>query len=69
MLLFEFTINCNGQQFYLRNSFLVKIRYSDRMSFHVDNIMAALSSSEKEVYVFQQKTRKHQFTLINMCKK
>jgi len=40
------------------------------MIFHVDdNIMAALSSSKKDVYGFQQKEKKHQFTLINMCKK
>ena len=50
--------------------FWLKFVYSDRLSFHVDdNIMAALSSSEKEVYGFQQKAKNRQFTLINMCKK
>jgi len=70
MLHFELTINWNGQQFYLPTSFLVKIGFSDRMKFHVDdNIAAVLSSSEKEVYRFQQKAKERQFTLINMCKK
>jgi hypothetical protein len=47
---------------------VLNIRYSDRMKFHVDdNKMAVLSSSEKEV--FQQKAKKHQFSLMNVCKK
>jgi hypothetical protein len=70
MLLFELTVNLTGLQFYLRNIFLVKIRYSDRKRFDCDeNIMAAVNLIENKVYMFQPKVKKRQFTLIGMRKK
>jgi hypothetical protein len=40
------------------------------MKFDVgDNTMAALSSTENEVYRVQQKAKKQQLTLMNMWKK
>jgi hypothetical protein len=38
------------------------------MIFHVDIMMAALSSIENEVFRVQQKAKKKQVTLVNMWK-
>jgi Ser/Thr protein kinase RdoA (MazF antagonist) len=39
------------------------------MNFDVDNMMAALSSIENEVYMVQQKAKKQQLTLMDTWKK
>jgi len=64
------TVKCIGKHFYLGNFFLVTVCYSDHVRFSViNNMMAALSNIENEMYRVHQIVKKQKLTLVDMWRK